>query len=283
MRQTPSREEKLADIKRIALNLECYKHAQPAISYPEYAKAGGKYSKGQIFSNGDTWRELCHEVDLEAKPKNLPVADEVYFSNLKKFYENKGRLPKASERTKAGLGFRKARWRPFQAFVNEAAERGYVPLSCRKSVSGGTPPLEGDKKTEPNSPAPVVPTIHRRLVPPIPKTSLRRSPKWERIDVPGMPYAPQDESAVIALFAICCALGDLPYQILDITGGEGIDSVCFDHTHNKELRVEFKLHLSKNTWNHDLNSLDMVVCWKNRWPEFPKKVVELCNTIKSDK
>jgi len=97
-----------------------------------------------------------------------------------------------------------------------------------------------------------------------------------------MPYAPQDENSVIALFAILCNRGIVRWQILDLSGGSGIDALCHDEESKNEIRVEFKLVLSKNNWNHDFNKVDYVVCWKNTWPDFPKKVIDLKKVLTSN-
>jgi hypothetical protein len=112
-----------------------------------------------------------------------------------------------------------------------------------------------------------------RRIPPIPSKSKRR--KWARIDVPGFPYAPHDEQGVVALFAVLCNRGGKPWQILDINGGKGIDAICWDDERNIEFRVEFKYVLSKQSWNHPVDNLDLVVCWRNQWLDFPKPVFEL--------
>ena len=112
-----------------------------------------------------------------------------------------------------------------------------------------------------------------RPVPPIPPNTKRT--KWERTGIPGLPYAPQKEQGVLAFFAIFCSERILPWQILDISAGKGIDATCFDENENKEIQVELKYILSKGSWNHPLEDLDYVVCWENRWPDFPKPVIEI--------
>jgi hypothetical protein len=110
-------------------------------------------------------------------------------------------------------------------------------------------------------------------VPPIP-THTRRT-KWERTGIDGFPYAPQDELGVVALFGILCATGVIPWQILELRGGKGIDTTCFDHATQKEIHVELKHTLSRTGWNHKVEEVDYVVCWRNAWPEFPKPVLVL--------
>ena len=92
-------------------------------------------------------------------------------------------------------------------------------------------------------------------VPPIPGKTKRR--KWERTGVRGFPYAPQDELGVAALFAVLCALGKLAghdWEILELRGGKGVDATCYDHTENREVRIELKYQLAKSGWNHKIEA-----------------------------
>ena len=112
-----------------------------------------------------------------------------------------------------------------------------------------------------------------RVIPPIPKSSRRR--RWERTDVDGFPYAPQDESGVVALFGILCSQGVLRWQIIDLNSSKGMDCICFDEEAGKEIFVELKFLLTRAGWNHPIDQIDYVVCWENRWVDFPKPVIEL--------
>jgi hypothetical protein len=272
MRRVPTREEKIGDISRIKNFL-----GVTVLSYPRYRDAGGKFSKWQLYSDGDSWRELCAVCDLEVDRRNAPIPDDTYFARLTAFIQKKGRLPKTSERKLAGLSFRKSRWATLKNFLSEAAEKGIIP----PNLCPPSPPdlAEGQDKVlstkEPSETVDNQAIGDLRRIPPPPLQSLRTNPKWKKIDIFGLPYAPQDENAVIALFAILCHRGIIPWQILDLNSGQGIDCLCHDDSTNTEVRVEFKLVLSQNTWNHSLDDIDAVVCWKNAWQRFPKRVLEL--------
>ena len=276
MERLPTHEQKVNDIAAIKNKLGCTK-----LSFAQYRDAGGRFTKGQIYSNGDTWGELCAEAGTSMDDSKAPVSNDVYFAKLKKFVDEKGRLPKTSERTLAGLNFQKSRWPTLSLFIDEAVSKGVIEASYRKlpvvpesepkaSLPTSLPPSGNNAPTG-------VPCQPIRGVPPIPSRSKRRT--WKRIDVPGFPYAPQDEQGVVALFAILCNRGDRPWQILDVNGGKGIDAVCWDDDRNAEFRVEFKYVLSKQSWNHSLVDLDLVVCWLNKWPDFPKPVLELSKLL----
>jgi hypothetical protein len=262
------------------------------LSVPEYINAGGKYGN-QIYSGGDTWEGLLKELGLEIKsPRNRKRNKNFYYENLKTWVKENGKIPKSTERTKAKLNFSKTEefWNNYTEFIRSALNEGIISNDVvpKKYLEKNMPDFEesdglineidhhvNDQKKN---------NLERRTPPP-PKTNLniRRKPNWKRIDIPGMPYAPQDENAVIALFAILCSHNILKFQILDVQSGEGIDSICYDDDSGKEVRIEFKLDLSENKFNHKIEDLDMVVCWKNKWLNFPKKVIELENILKQKK
>jgi hypothetical protein len=77
-----------------------------------------------------------------------------------------------------------------------------------------------------------------------------------------------------------CSKGKIRWQILEMRGGKGIDITCYDEVMDKSIRVELKHTLSKSSWNHRLEDIDFVVCWENRWPDFPKPVLVLSEIIK---
>lgn len=265
MRRSPTLEEKRNDVERIKTRL-----GSTRLLLREYLDAGGEFSRSQLYSDGHT----LETVGLAPDEANAPVADEVYLDRLKRFIEREGRLPKSSEKRRAGLNFGSGRWASLGVFLEHAAKEGVFPralLTRRGPILPAFPVLSGQSPmamgTEPTVAA------HERELPPIPKKSKWK--KWSRIDEPGFPYEPHDELGVVALFAILCSHGKLPYQLVGATGGQGTDSVCWDEKNRKHLNIEFKYVLSKTTWNHPLDDVDVVVCWRSTWPNFPKEVLEL--------
>lgn len=260
------------DIRHVARDL-----GQGALSRAEYVRKG-KFSSCQIYEGGTTWEQYCTAAGLTTRKKEV-VPDEVYLERLGKGREALGRFPKSSERKKFGLNFSKRRYPTLQAFIARAAELGYVETVKQtpredkaQELAVRMPPAE------PLKPAAVM----ARPVPPIPVGTKRR--KWERTGVEGFPYAPQDESGVVALFAILCAqrgLGERDWSILELRQGRGIDATCYDHKLNREVRVELKHRLSKAVWDKRAEDVDYVVCWESAWPEFPKPVVILRDLLHS--
>lgn len=259
------------DIKRVADRLGCQ-----SLARSEYL-THGEFSAYQIYDDGMTWTALCERAGLGTKTKQ-PISDEAYFANLSKAVEALGRYPRASERKKFGLNFSKRRYATLTEFIDKAIELGLVPdlrkakLQPRAAELGHTPEIVElirsalqDQREQ------------ARPVPPIPLNTTRS--KWERTGLTGFPYAPQEEQGVLALFSILCAQGILPWEILDLSAN-GIDATCFDHHENREIHVELKHLLSKGSWNHKFEELDYVVCWENRWPAFPKPVIELSKLIR---
>ncbi|MDD8026200.1 MAG: hypothetical protein PHI34_06790 [Acidobacteriota bacterium] len=262
------------DIKRVALRL-----GSSALSRSEYYKHG-KYNHYQIYDGGNDWTTLCELAGVIPKTR-LPVADEVYFLKLTEAVEKLGRYPKTSERKRFGLNFSKRRYPTLRSFIEKALELGRIPnlfkqdKELNRFLSLGIPELAGASRV---STIPGHELI--RPIPPIPMSSKRS--KWERTGLEGFPYAPQEEQGVLALLAILCSRGDIKWQILDLSAN-GIDAICYDEYEKREIRVELKCLLSKGSWNHRLDDLDCVVCWENRWRDFPKPVIELSRLIRAGK
>lgn len=254
-----SDEELATDIARVAQSL-----GTPSLSRSAYFQHG-QFSQYDIYDGGRTWEQLCALAGV-ACMKSEPVPDEVYFQRLASAISALGRLPKTGERKMFGLNFSKRRYPNLTTFIDKAAELGFIDGRFRSPTP--IPP-------EPLSPAPssVTQLLAGRPVPPIPRDTKRA--KWERTGVFGFPYAPQDELGVVALFAILCSTGAIKWDILEMRGGKGIDVTCFDHIMQKEITVELKFLLSRGSWNHRVEDLDYVVCWENRWLDFPKPVVVL--------
>ena len=260
------------DIKRVASQL-----GKETLSRSDYFQFG-KFNHYQIYDGGRNWTDLCQLAEIKPETKR-PVSDETYFHRLAKATEALGRYPKASERKEYRLNMSKRRYPNFSSFIEKAIELGYVEDLRENKLQNNS------KNKKKDSPPEIVKLIKEALhseverpVPPIPLKTKRS--KWERIGLAGFPYAPQEEQGVLALFAILCEKHILPWQILDISAGKGIDATCFDETENKEIQVELKYILSKGSWNHPFNELDYVVCWENRWLDFPKPVIEICKLIK---
>lgn len=91
----------------------------------------------------------------------------------------------------------------------------------------------------------------------------------------GFTYAHLDELGVVGLFAIQCSRRIIKRQIIEMRGGKGIDMPCYDDATKRSLRVELKHTLSKVSWNHRFDDLDVVVRWENRGPDFPQPVMVL--------
>lgn len=261
--------EIVSDVRRVADNL-----GRTTLSGSEYVQHG-RFSLYQIYDGGTTWEEYCRAAGVESRRKE-EVPDDIYFGRLVQAIKELGRHPKASERKKFGLNFSKRRFPTLSAFLQAAIERGIIegPKDDLES-----PNSETSQKAA-HIPDTVAPSpTGNRPVPPIPSQTSRRN--WGRIDVPGFPYAPQDESGTVALFAILCAIDAIQWDIVEINAGKGIDCICWDHVMKREVRVELKHTLARTGWNHPLGDLDYVVCWENRWPDFEKPVIVLRDLTES--
>lgn len=265
--------EIVADIKRVAKRLGVSRLARS-----QYLQNNdGKFSMYDLYDSGHTWEEYCSRAGVRTKAvKSVP--DETYFSRLKFAVAKLGRPPKTSERKKYLLNFSKRRWPTLEAFLREAMAKGIIqgpPTIGSRTSEKATTMLAADSAPQ----EPKLRQTRARSVAPIPRRTRRK--KWERIGIDGFPYAPQDELGVVAIFAILCANGTISWQITELNGGKGIDGTCYDEGKARDVRVEFKRVLLRHSWNHSVDELDCVVCWENRWPDFPKQVIELRKLVKS--
>ncbi len=263
-----TRDQVIEDIRRVAdeLHTNC-------LSRSEYLRHG-RFSEYRIYEDGGTWGAICTEAGLVTKTVQL-VSDETYFERLKKAIDKLGRLPRTNERKRHGLNFKKARWPTLTAFIEDAVIRGVLPVQQAQSDRSVKCGRADDVPVRPvvGSGDAVQPHASVHPVPSIPRVTSRR--RWEQTGVDGFPYAPHDELGVVALFAIACSRRMLNWQILELRGGKGIDATCYDNDQNREIRVELKFRLSRSSWNHNIDDLDYVVCYENRWRDFPKPVIEL--------
>ncbi len=258
------------DIKRVAQSL-----GRSELSRTEYLQHG-QFSGYQIYDGGQTWGAYCDAAGIATK-KNEPVADEVYFSRLVEGVKRLGRFPKVSERKKFGLNFSKRRYPTLKAFIDHAASLGIVP-SLAKEPETSSESREQRVVEERSGAHEGSSSLRSVQVAPIPAHTRRKH--WERTEITGFPYAPQDELGVVALFGILCAQGNIEWEIVELRGGKGIDATCYDHKTGQHITVELKKTLSRGSWNHKIEEVDYVVCWENRWPDFPKPVITLRDLVK---
>lgn len=275
MKDSVSNSNIVADIKRVASKLGCHE-----LSRSEYVQHG-HFSAYQIYDGGQTGEELCNAAGVKTKKKDS-VSDEAYFARLQQAVESLGRYPKTSERKQFRLNFSKRRYPTLRAFIEKAVSLGIIQPQTEPTaevseveVSIAVPFISEPTNRTASLPAQIK---QGQPVPPIPRQTKRV--KWERTGLEGFPYAPQDEDGVVALLAILCSQGRIGWQILDLNRGKGIDATCYDSATHKEIQVELKHTLSRGSWNHPIEEIDYVVCWENRWPDFPKPVTELKTLLK---
>ncbi len=262
------------DIKSVAQKLG--RQRGDELGRSEYLQ-NGRFSGYWIYDGGQSWETYCQAAGFVTK-KNEPVSDEVYLSRLVEAVKSLGRFPKTSERKKFGLNFSKRRYPTLKAFTDHAVGLGIVPSPATETATPSQP--DGRQVEEyPAVPDPARET-QRKSAPVAPIPTHTRRKHWERTEIDGFPYAPQDELGVVALFGILCAEGKIEWQIVELRGGKGIDATCYDHKTGKHITVELKKTLSRASWNHNIDEIDYVVCWENRWPDFPKPVIVLRDLVR---
>lgn len=261
------------DIKRVAVAMGLC--SGDSFSLPEYLMNGGKYTEYSIHDGGSTWFAHCSAAGFATKAVKK-VTNNEYFKNLNKAYQTLGRFPKSTELKKFGLLGAKKRWSPIKSFFDEAVKNGKIDGLSVKNISSILE-KKGDQLVRTLvERKETIQSEETRPYPAIPRSNKRK--KWQRTKVFGFPYAPQEETGLIALFAILCSRRVINWQILDLTS-KGIDAICYIESERKEIMVEFKNILSKAGWNHSFDDLDYLVCWENRWEDFPKPVIEVKKLI----
>jgi len=231
-----------------------------------------KFSKYELYDNGKDWTYYCSKAGFLTKSKEQKD-DDYYFNKLQIALNDLKRFPKVSERKKYNLNFSKRRWATLKDFIEYAIRNGKVkpPNHFIDEFDKAESSFSVSKEITYS----IVKSVSeaKRMVPPIPQYTKRD--KWERTDLEGFPYAPYDESGVIALFAILCSKGILPMQITQLNSSKGIDGIYWDDNKKQEVKFELKFRLSKASWNHPFDSFDVLICWEKRWKDFPKGVIEL--------
>ncbi|MEY4704402.1 MAG: hypothetical protein RL042_598 [Nitrospirota bacterium] len=267
----------VADIKRVGTQLGLRSGAQ--FAFAEYRQAEGRFTKHQIQDGGLSWKYWCERAGFTTKG-TPPVPTKDLIRRYADAYKELGRKPKASERKRYGLRFR-PRIDPMGTEQIESLEDLHqLAIQCgeiAESPKAAAPAVGGAKPAVIVSPD-LAGHIRSEQPPPIPRRSKRKT--WERIDVPGFPFAPHDENGVVALFAILCACGTLPYEILQLNSGKGIDAICWHRQELREVHIELKHVLRRSSWNHLLDEIDAVVCWRNSFPSFQRPVVVLEDVVR---
>lgn len=269
------KQEIVDDIRRVARNIGLKPGDE--LGMRDYLNNGAQFSDYQIWEGGMTWSAYCTKAGYKPKIRTEFIPDEIYFARLQEAINQLGRFPKASERKKFKLNFNIKRWPTLRAFIEDASSHGKVRLPASLKIKPAAEKPKEDNQAPKEEHYEVI-KEQARAIPPIPQRTRRK--KWERTGIEGFPYAPQDESGVIALFSILCAKGIIQWQILEFNKGKGIDTVCWDDQEKSEFKVELKYILSRANWNHPFDSFDRLVCWENRWHDFPKPVLELRSLLK---
>ncbi len=265
-------QEIVNDIKAVAARLGLKEG--DSFGRSEYVCNGARFSHYDLYQNDKTWGCYCQAAGFADKTKK-PISDEVYFQRLRVAFADLGRMPMVSDRKKYCLNFSKSRWPTLDSFISDAIQRGEIAEASKSKPMrrGASVPFLAVTMTLP------LLSKSTNIIAPIPSNSKRK--KWTRINLPGFPYAPQDEQGVVAIFVILCSRGVLPWQIVDLNGGKGIDADCYDICKHDFIRIEFKYQLTKYSFNHHPDSFDVVVCWTNKWPDIGKEVIELKSLLQT--
>jgi hypothetical protein len=103
------------------------------------------------------------------------------------------------------------------------------------------------------------------------------------INFRGLQHAPVNEQGVVFLFGMICR--ELGY-VVEIVKSGFPDCEAKRRLRGKSglwqrVRIEFEF-LSRNfrSHGHDPDQCDVIVCWKDNWPDCPIEVLELCSALR---
>ncbi|MCP5046846.1 MAG: hypothetical protein GY940_06720 [bacterium] len=173
----------------------------------------------------------------------------------------------------------------------------------RKIFPDTGPPVE-EKTSESIEPDVSTKTLERNIIgqpiPPVEDTHNRHKrqimepdmfedifkpapPPDEPIDFQGLKYAPVDREGVIFLFGMVCH--QLGYSIRSINKDfpvcQGKRGLGPERREWEQVTIQLE-HKSSDfkTQGHDESRCDLIVCWKDDWPECPVEVLQLRSVIK---
>lgn len=102
------------------------------------------------------------------------------------------------------------------------------------------------------------------------------------INFRGLQHAPVNEQGVVFLFGMVCR--ELGYVVESVRAGfpdcEAKRKVGNRPTRWQRVRIEFE-YLSRNfkSHGHDPDKCDLIVCWRDNWPECPIEILELSSIM----
>src|SRR6266571_8838776 len=94
----------------------------------------------------------------------------------------------------------------------------------------------------------------------------------QRIDLPGLTYAPTNEQGVVFVFGMVCH--DLQIIVEHIqTGYPDAEAIDYRHDRSRGVRrkIEFEFR-SSSFKKHDQAQCDIIVCWEHDWKDCPKRI-----------
>jgi len=104
----------------------------------------------------------------------------------------------------------------------------------------------------------------------------------QRVDLPGLTYAPINEQGVVFLFGMICH--DIHIIVEHIqTGYPDAEAIDYRHDQTRGVRrkIEFEFRSSGFKKKHDPAQCDIIVCWEHDWKDCPMRieVIELKSRI----
>jgi hypothetical protein len=241
------------------------------------------FHSGNVYGQFDSWRALLTAAGLTPDRPQHRLADDEIFQAMLDAFASQGSITSINR---------------FARHFRHSAEvlrcRGWswgkALVACRNWALAHAPGH------------PMLPALERRIAakppppPPRPPAGLGpdgRAPRWtpsggralgEVVNFRGMLHAPTTEQEVVAVFALVAR--DLDFLIESIRTGfpdcEAKRRVGGPAGPWQRVRVEIE-YLARNfvEHNHDPKGCEVLVCWRNNWPDSPIEVIALEPLVKA--
>ena len=243
----------------------------------------------QIARHFDCWNDAARAAGLEPSV-NTPLTDEQLFGAMREAFAAAGGIcsqPQFNRLCRYDIGVYARHWGPWRrvlaAFRQWAAANDpdfpYLDQLPTLAEALASPGRRGRRRMRPYaapgekgaSEAAAWPAKGGRLYGPL-------------VNFRGLMHAPLNECGVVLLFGMVAR--ELGYVVESVTAGfpdcEAKRRVDEPNDVWERVRIEFEYE-SRNfvLHGHDAAGCELIVCWRNNWPDSPLEVLELKSVLPS--
>lgn len=276
----PDKQEVLDAIRQAAKTL-----GHPPSKSEFKAKSG--MTEYQTLQHFPSWREAVRAAGLEPDSTNLKLDDDDLLRDWGELVRKNRQIPTRHQYRREGkysVGVFERHFGPWSALPTKfrdfarakpewADVLALLPVTAPKRATGGSSPAGSDSRSQTISPSNIQ---HSKLE--------DRPTYGNPIDFRGLRHEPVNEQGVVFLFGMVAK--ELGYMVEAVQSGFPDCEAKRQVVAGKWQRVRIEFEFESRTFRdhgHDPNGCDVIVCWRDNWPECPEhlEVVELSSVIKS--